>query len=513
MKKPLIYILLFVSIGMSACSEDFLALAPETQLNTENFYKTETDFNQAMAGVYQSLRAYVGTSSWSMGELRSDNTHYDYYAKEWGALGNTYRAQVTDFQNDAQNTETSGKYVADFRGIARANTLIDRLEVSTLSESFKNQLIGEAKVIRAFLYFDLVQFFGGVPLYLKEVKNENDARLDRSTVDEVYAAIVADANDAITKLGVPKFPQTGRVSQGTAKMLLAKVYMVQKKYPEAGTLLTDITKMGYGLIPEYKDVYALNNKNSVESLFEVQFQAGNQSQQSNFIYNFIPRTSNTTLITGVNTNNQGSGGWNVPTNDILTAYETGDKRLDASIGISEGVINASGDFVPESLKSIVGYVAPAGKVGKRFVKKYLHAHSLSNNTDDNWPLYRYSDVLLLLAESLNEQGKSADALPYLNQVRVRAGLEAITGQSQATLRPLIAKERRIELAFENHRWLDLVRTGKAIEVMTAYGVEIKKLDNFVSPNAYQVTAEKLLFPIPYSEIQRNPVLKQNPGYQ
>jgi hypothetical protein len=524
MKIKSLYILLVTlvglstSIGLVSCSDDFLALAPETQLSAATFFKTEADFNQGLNGVYQSLRRNIGTSyfeasGWVTGELRSDNTHYEYYANDWGAIRNLDRAAVAGFLNTAQNTETKTKYIVDYAGISRANTIIDRIEASTLSEEFKKQISGEAKVIRAWFYLDLVQYFGGVPLYLHEVKSEDDASVDRSSVDEVYAAIIADANDAIQKLSAPKFPQVGKVSQGTAKMLLANVYMIQKKYPEAATLLTDITKMGYSLLPDYKSVYELNNKNSTESIFEIQFQQGNQGQQSNFIYHFIPRVINSTVITGVNTNNMIAGGWNIPTDNLLAAYEPGDKRLDASIGVVEGSINASGGFTPESSKSIVGYQTPAGKISKRFVKKYLHPHSTANNTDDNWPLYRYAEALLFLAESLNEQGKSAEALPFLNQVRMRAGLAASTVTDQVKLRDIIAHERRIELAFENKRWLDLVRTGKAIEVMTAFGAEIKQKDNTVFPNAYQLTPDKLIFAIPFTEIQRNPILKQNPGYQ
>jgi hypothetical protein len=122
--------------------------------------------------------------------------------------------------------------------------------------------------------------------------------------------------------------------------------------------------------------------------------------------------------------------------------------------------------------------------------------------------------LLLMAEALNEQGKSGQALPYLNQVRHRAGLADAGGTDQATLRTIIAHERRVELAFENHRWLDLVRTGQAVTVMNAYGAQLRTILNNISPNAYNVTANRLLFPVPQTEIERNVKLAgdQNPGY-
>ncbi|GAB3249663.1 hypothetical protein GCM10027347_06920 [Larkinella harenae] len=125
-------------------------------------------------------------------------------------------------------------------------------------------------------------------------------------------------------------------------------------------------------------------------------------------------------------------------------------------------------------------------------------------------MHRYSDALLLVAETLNEQGKSADALPYVSQVRSR--LPAPTAGSQTALRAAIAKEWRIELAFENHRWLDLLRKGQVIPVMTVYGAKVKAVDSGIPANAYQVSNEKLLFPIPFTELQRNTALAQNPGY-
>ena len=140
-------------------------------------------------------------------------------------------------------------------------------------------------------------------------------------------------------------------------------------------------------------------------------------------------------------------GFNIPTPDLIADYETGDERLAASIG-----------------------TATTGGVDYPFILKYLHPHTTANFTDDNWPIYRYAEVLLLLAESLDEQGKSAEALPYLNLVRERAGLADV---GTTNLRDVIFHERRVELAFENKRWLDLVRTGRAVDVISAYGANVK----------------------------------------
>jgi hypothetical protein len=198
---------------------------------------------------------------------------------------------------------------------------------------------------------------------------------------------------------------------------------------------------------------------------------------------------------------------------LIDSYEAGDKRLDASVAVAEGNYDASGAFVASSVQSIIGYTTPPGKVSKLFIKKYLHPpYATPGQTGDNWPVYRYSEALLSLAECLNEAGKSAEALSYLNQVRVRAGLAPSIEENQNTLRDIIFQERRIELAFENKRWLDLVRTGKAISVMTAFGNKVKSQDSRIPASAYNVTNDRLLFPFPLTEVQVNPQIIQNPGY-
>jgi hypothetical protein len=252
--------------------------------------------------------------------------------------------------------------------------------------------------------------------------------------------------------------------------------------------------MGYSLLPDYAAIYNPANKNNAESIFEVQYLQGNFGLASNFAYQFAPAVSDTKSITGISGNNQSFGGWNIPSGDLIAAYEAGDKRKAASI--ADGYTDAAGVFVAQP-----------------FIKKYLHTHAEFNNTNDNWPVYRYADVLLLLAECLNEQNKPAEALPYVNLVRQRAGLANAPAQDQATMRQTILKERRVELAFENKRWLDLVRTGKAIEVMTAYGAKMKQQYPYLSPASYNVTADKFIFPIPFEELSINKLLTQNPGYQ
>jgi len=507
------YIYITAIFALSSCSDDFLNLTPDSELSANDFYKTEEQFQQALSGVYQVLRSTVGESGYLMGEMRSDNTHYDYYAPDRG-IHIVRRENIDDFLDDSQNQWTNGYFDASYIGISRANTILGRIEDGELSDEAKNRIIGETKFLRAYYYFNLVRYFGEVPLYLTEVTTEDDAFLPRSSVEDVYSTIIADVEDAIERLEVPNFPQTGRVTKGTATTLLAEIYMTRKDFQSAEPLLRSLTTMGYELVSNYEDVFDTANKNNRESIFEVQFMMGDQGQHSMFSYWFIPKSRNVEIITGIVSNTLNFGGFNVPTDDLMRAYEEGDSRKSASIGIAEGIIDTDGSFVIESVEDSDGYVTPAGKTAKPFIKKYLHAHSRERNTDDNWPIYRYSNVLLMLAECLNENGNSADALPYLNEVRKRAGdaLPNIITTEQNALRDIILHERRIELAFENHRWHDLVRTDKAIEVMTAHGIEMKSKYNYLTNNSYQINENRLIFPIPYLELQLNNQLTQNNGY-
>lgn len=497
-----------------SCKKSFIDLHPEDSPSPGTFYKTEAQLRQAVIAAYVPLRD-LAVNDYFTSEMRSDNTHYQPYPANRGTAY-VQRENISDWVDDATNAYTNAVYFHCYTGISRSNIVIGRLPAATVSDAARKDIDGQAKFLRAWNYFKLVRLFGGVPLYIKEVTKADEAFLPRSTADQVYAQIIADAQDAINELAPPaKFPQSGQATKGSATMLLAEVYMTQKKYAEAEALLVTLPAMGYGLNPEYADAFSTTNKNSIESLFEIQYLEGTAagSQPSNFIYQFLPRTSTTMLITGTATNTSAIGGWNTPTQDLIDSYEPGDKRLDASIGVAEGTYNSSNLLVISANKSIVGYTPAPGKVGVPYAKKYLHLpHVAPNNTNDNWPVYRYADALLLLAEAQNAQGKPGQALTSLNLVRARAGLPAATETNQTALAAIILHERRVELAFENHRWNDLVRTGTAIPTMTAYGAKAKTIYSNLPADAFNIAAYRLLFPIPQSERGINPELTQNPGY-
>lgn len=513
--KKISYIIL-TAICLFSCKKGTLDLVPPTELSSASFFKNAAQFNQALTGAYTNLRgvAFMGIY---MDEMRSDNTFFTFYSADRGTSGSTEAmAEFIDNANSSQALNSPGnRYGNAYSGIARVNTILARLDNSPLAQADKDQVAGEALFLRAFYYYDLVQHYGGVPLQLQEVTDVDGAFLPRNTADEVYNQIIADLNKAMPLLPVAKkFPQSGRATQGAAKMLLAYAYMSKpvREYAKAEAALLDITRMNYRLMDDYSSVFDLTNKNMQESIFEVQYKMGNDGQQSDFIWRFIPKTTNSSFILGLQgTNARGglaSGGWNVPTQEMVDSYEKGDLRLPASIGVAEGTINNE-VLTTTAVKSPVDYTPAAGTGYYYFVKKYLHPpYQVEYNTDDNWPVYRYSGALLLLAECLVAENKNAEALPYLNQVRKRAGLLPVAEATKQN----VANEMRHELAFENHRWTDLIRNNLAIDAITAKGVRMKALYGFLLPSTFQINQNRLVYAIPFREIQINNKLVQNPGY-
>jgi hypothetical protein len=512
MKK--IYTLMgLLLLTAASCKKSFIDLAPKSSYSDQNYYQTDAQFGQATTAAYAGLRDVV-TTDYLFSEMRSDNTIYQSFLTNRGTAY-TDREKLSDFMDPSTDSYTATEWTDLYLVISRANIVISRLKTASgIADASVKSYDGQCKFLRALMYFKLVRLFGGVPLFVKEVTTPNDAFLPRSSADDVYKQIIADATDAMNELPVPaKFPQTGAATKGAATVLLADVYVTQKRWAEAETLLNTLSTMGYGLNTNYADAFLPANKNNKESLFEVQFLDGTATgvTPNPLCFHFLPRSKNTSLITTLAIDNTTTGGWNTPSQDLISTYEAGDKRLDASIGIAEGTYDGSSYFTYSAVKSAVNYAGPpSGKTAVAYIKKYEHTPAYITGSDDDFPIYRYSEALLLLAEAQNEQGKSP--LIALNTVRARAGLAAVSSADQTTLRNTILHERRIELAFENKRWHDLTRTGNAVTVMNAFGVKLKTQISYISPDSYIVNSDKLLFPLPQAEVGLNTQLTQNPGY-
>ncbi|MBT9188265.1 RagB/SusD family nutrient uptake outer membrane protein [Zobellia russellii] len=483
----------------SSCSDEFLDITPNHYLTEGNFYQTEEDIDQAVLGVYGSLQDYV-LSAHFLEEGRSDNTMYDNLLDQ-GSLGG---GRQYGFLDQFKMTSDAGPVADAWNGIYSAikdcNVTLENLSKADIDPVLAQRSEAELRFFRAFYHFVAVRYWGDVPLLLAPINSAEEAfALQRNPISEVYGAIIEDAEFAISNL-----PQNysgddiGRVTQGAARMLLAKVYLTRKDYSNTVQQLNTIVSSNqYSLLTDYAAIFDPANKNHNESIFEIQFKEGFEGESSNFIYQFAPVGSRGVVFLGP----ESGPGRNIPTTDMVEAYEPNDLRKDISV--------AYFDRNPSPLY---------------YINKYNHDTDPDfSRTPNNWPLYRYADVLLMLAEAINEQSyQTGTPFNLLNMVRTRAGLGELTSTDlpdQESFRNAIAQERRVELAFENHRWFDLLRTDKAIETITAFGIKEKANPTLTPPDfiaygaeSFAITQEKLLYPIPNNELDLNPNLTQNPGY-
>ncbi|GGB97863.1 RagB/SusD family nutrient uptake outer membrane protein [Dyadobacter sediminis] len=479
--KP--YTVLLITVLLSSCSEEFLDLKPISTATSDIFYKTADDFKNALNGGYAGLQAGgLAGNSYVFGEIASDNT----VAVASGSV--TDQDEFDRFYIKTTNPFIAGRWNDAYNVIARYNTILDKIGGVTMDEALKTRYIAETKFLRAVVYFTLVQTFGDVPLILKPVSTPDEGySFGRTPKAEVYAQIEKDLTDAENVLPVTyAAADIGRATKGAAKAYLGKVYLTQKKYADAAAKLKEVVDLGvYELLPSYADVFKVANKNNKESVFDIQYKSGGAGEGNAWPNSFAPQNSGNAVIAF------GGDGNNQPTNDIINAYEAGDLRKEASVATS--YTNAAGQVIPD-----------------KFIKKYYDVPVAKNDNGNNIPLIRYADVLLMYAEALNEVGyqANADAFTYLNMVRTRAGLAKKTAAdlpTQQAFRLAIEQERRVELAFEGHRWFDLVRTGRAIPVLNSKKEEIRLVSD--------LTENNLVFPVPQSQIDINKdKIKQNPGY-
>lgn len=492
------FIILSLFFGYG-CSEDFLTVTPNHYLTEANYYQSDDDFIQAVNAVYGDLQGFI-LGAHILQEGRSDNTTYD-NANDQGSLGGAAQLGFLDqFKETSDANTIAGPWNDIYNAIKDCNVPLLYLQTAAIDPDVAKQVEGELRFFRAYFHFIAAQYWGDVPLLLEPVTTAEQAfAIGRTPVSEVYQSIIEDAKFAISSLA-PSYTGSnkGRVTSYAAKMLLAKVYMTStdhRDYSLAQKELEDIVSSGlYEIIPNYADLFDPSRKNGKESIFEVQYLDGTAGEASNFIYTFAPVGSKGTVFMGPGN----GGGRNIPTLDMVNTYEAGDLRKDISIGFFQ-----------------------RGSLSVPYVKKYDHDVDPDfATTPDNWPIYRYADVLLLLAEAINEQSYNT-GVPFtnLNEIRSRANLPDLSPTDlpdQGAFRNAIAHERRVELAFENHRWFDLLRTGKAIEVMAAYGqIELANPTtpppNFLpyDQTCWVMTPNKLLYQIPSGELNLAPFMEQN----
>lgn len=487
MKKNIfkISIALLLVIPFWGC-EKFLDLQPKNdKIVVDNkdsiYFSSASEVESALAGVYGDFRnEYFELDYFVNGDAQSD----DCYA----GADNPANFQIDDYNIDALNSNVSRDWAYLYNTIGKANAVINNTDAVTdpeLTASRKKEIIGEASFIRAFMYFQLVQLWGDVPLQLQEIKTISAELLPeiypimfppRNAKEEVYAQMIADLETALA--GVKSTgPDKGYVTKGAVNAVLAKVYATQEPHDWAkvNQYCDAVIAGGYSLLPEYDQLWDNTIENSSESIFEVNY-AGTSSN-SNW---------GASMFRGVDWKK-----FNIPSNDLVKAYDDEGDLIRKNSSIIW--LDVSGIWSDQHWP----------QTNYPFINKY---RSFTYPSPQNYIFLRLADILLLKAEALNETGDVAGAAALVNQVRNRVHLGNTTASSTDAMRLAIEKERRLELAFEGHRWFDLKRNGRAIAVMNG-------LTNFGGVNqSYSLTDTKLLWPIPQAELDKNTKLVQNPGY-
>ncbi|MFO7369163.1 MAG: RagB/SusD family nutrient uptake outer membrane protein [Bacteroidales bacterium] len=455
MKKTVTYcIILF--FALTSC-EDFLTQELKGEFSSDTFYQNDIQAIQTVNGVYDAISFNsFDNAIWIFGDVASED------AVKGGNPGD--QAEITyidEFTANSSNGIISNYWTFTYEAIARANNVIANVPTTAMDETLKSRIIGEAKFLRAYSYFNLVNVFGKVPLKLLPQTTQEAINVPLSEIPAIYLQIENDLSDASAALPVSyTLTDIGRVTQGAALAMMGKVKLYQQQWPDAIFYFHQMEALGiYRLLPNYADNFKLANENSSESVFEIQHLT-NQNPFTGSALNqwFAPAA-------------EGGYYFNAPTQSLVDAYERSttdevDPRLDASIG-RNGQPWLNGDIFSETW-------SPTGYLTKKHQQPLSEiSSSLKGDGDLNYIYLRYADVLLMKAEAFNEMANADSALDNLNKVRHRAlssfdGIPPadllldITTTDQNQLRTAIQKERRVELAQEFHHYFDLMRWGKVI---------------------------------------------------
>ncbi|MEP6950186.1 MAG: RagB/SusD family nutrient uptake outer membrane protein [Ginsengibacter sp.] len=485
----------FVVLVLSGCSK-LLDKKPVTQTvtTTGNASITAADAENLILGVYTEYKGYSNGIEFNVldrvvnGDVTADNAY--------AGGDNPDNITLDFFKANPLNGNISRDWGDGYAMIANANLAIAQVSACNdpaLSAERKSQILGDARFMRAFTYFDLVRLFGKVPIVLTPADQTNSENLIKSvlvaqsSVDSVYDAVLNDmwfAKATVKDIGAD--PSKWTVSKGAVNAMLAKIYATKSPANwDSVAFYCDQVIPNYSLVSNFNYLWDNNHKNNSEAIWEINFFGYGSND---FIGNWAP-----SIWVGGSTGAYDGGGWkkfNTPTNDLVNTFiaEHDSVRLNASITF----LDITGQWTDI-------YWAPGHYP---FLTKY---NDPANGINDVY-LIRLADILLLRAEAYNAKSDITNAASLVNEVRARVGLPATTAATQADMALAIEKERRLELAFEGHRWFDLLRTGRAIDVMNA------QTDGKGKNLNYNVQPFQLLWPIPQTQLDLNPLLKQNPSY-
>ncbi len=454
---------------LCACSDSLLDVNPSMQNTSNNFFKSAEQLELGVNAAYSTLQlnGQYEISNLLLGELPSDNTWDEVPANDGGHCG-----QLDEFSMTSGNTVTENSWRDNYIGIQQCNVVLNRVgNIPGVSEAKKNTTIGEMKFLRGLMYFNLVRIFGDVPLVTQETTNVNDYfGQGRTASEEVYKQIQADLTDA-TSLLPETASQRGRANKWAALGILAKVELTLKNYSAAQKHLQEIVNANqYALLDDPSLIFSPRNKGNKEIIFDVQFESGmNGNTEGSDAFRYFSPSGTVS----------GAKGHNLPTKEVYNLFDDNDLRKNAYIKQTTGNL-ASGKFVQTS--------------------------DVIEDGGNNVVVLRYADVVLMLAECLANNNQLTEACNYLNLIKQRASIASFNSTDKDKVLDEIALERRKELVNEGSRWFDLIRTGKAVEVMNAY------FKSTIGYNGITITEDNLVQPIPQSQIDTDPSITQNKNY-
>lgn len=486
LKKTPVGVALLTLGLLSNCTKEYLSLQPRNAVSTDAFYQTQNDANQATISTYSQIRGdgFYGHSLWAM-DIMADNS----FVGGGGAADGIEFQQLDNFSIPASNPVITNMFQRGYLGIGAANQVLARVPAVTMDATLKNQYLGEAEFMRALYYFYLVRAYGDIPLVLTPAASPADvANITRTPAAQIYTQIETDLKDAITKLpSTYSGDNLGRATKWAATGLLAKVYLTENKLPDAATQASAvITGSGKALWANYADNFKLENENGQESLFEVQYKSGQNAYTTDGPGSAINEFWGARFFGNPYVVSGGGYGFNIPEQEFVQNYEAGDLRKGATVFVP-GDKYPDGQVQPDKLEG-----DPNGYNVRKF---YAGLSSTIWDSPLNVPVLRLAEMYLIQAEAL---GATAAGFAALNVVRKRAGLPNLDAGSTPNFQAAVLKERRYELAFEMDRWFDMKRSNT---LLTNPGLLAKGIKPF-----------NVVLPIPQSEIDVNPNLKQNPGY-
>ncbi len=496
--------LLVVFMILNSCND--LDLLPLDRVTTATFYQTRSDFDGAIFAAYSSIQDFWGTSTETLSERgefwKITMTITDDVAADADAGADQISRDVDNLFIRASDIPFAAIYTQIYEGILRTNLVLENLESENqLTAAEKTAFEGEAKFLRAFFHFQALKMFGTPPLATEVKKDLNDLALPNATQDALFTQILDDF--AVAASNLPESwdgGNTGRATSWAARSFIGKVNVWREDWPAAVTAFEEVVNMGpYALEPTYEDVFAFDNENNAESIFEVQY-GGPFSDDNLWVFDDT-HSENFKASQGTgrgwywDASNGAPGGklgWWPPTQDLVDAYEPGDERFGISVYQDGDMYYTTFTSLPyDPTWSSTGFTIKKYR-GERNIDPANHApNQQADFNNERW--FRFAELKLLYAEALLETNNAGDATIQINDIRTRAGLPALAGT--ATMADL-QQEKRVELAFEPHRWFDIVRWGIGPQVFGA-----------AWDNRFEV------FPFPQSEIDRsNGLLEQNTGY-